>query len=50
MIDPKQKRYQLVEMTMTNKTNGRRSRIVVDKARMRTEIPDNYFIRFLKRQ
>jgi hypothetical protein len=50
VLDHSAKRYQMARMEMTNKQNNRRSVLQVDKLQIRTDVPDNYFARFLNRQ
>jgi len=50
LLDEKKKRYRPTHMEMVNKQNGRRSVMKMDKIRLRTDIPDDYFTtRYLER-
>ena len=50
LLDPKKKRYRPTHMEMLNKRNGRRSVLKMEKIRLRTDIPDDYFtVRYLER-
>lgn len=50
-IDPANKLWRPMHMTIENKQNGRRSELVIDKLQLRADVPDDYFTtRYLERQ
>jgi len=50
-IDPANKLWRPMHMTIENKQNGRRSELVIEKLQLRADIPDEYFTtRYLERQ
>ena len=49
-IDTKKHRFRALHMKIVNEQNKRRSELIIDKIKLRTQIPDKYFTtRFLER-